>query len=456
MTMTVVRVYPRLLERLAWVAACAVGVWVTAKLAVQFQDVLKPLVLATILAGCLEYFVQTSEYLFMTASRIVCCMLCCRCFRCRRRPAENEVPLVGDEGAASCIQIPDDVLEPWDPKYAGSNLIVRLVSVAIVLTGASIAISTLVSALVKSFSSLEVNVYKKGLLELEGAVLNMVNNTSGSVKEQIETRFSQVQTEASTAALDIINSVLASTTNLFMQAIMFLLYALMYLLAPIHSGQEVFLIVRTYLMLKCFCNALFAVCVLSLLLWIGADLALPASVVVFFLGFIPEVGAFISLAIPLPLLLLDSRVALGDRLGNVIYALVGMLLIKFIVSNGIESLVMSKSRILAGVVDSDEKADETHPVIILFFVVLCGEIWGVTGMLISVPLISLIRLLLNYERRRQMEATKSLSGSRGDSSHSVLTELATATASGLFGRHAAALDDADDTSAHDTVVSSPG
>lgn len=29
--------------------------------------------------------------------------------------------------------------------------------------------------------------------------------------------------------------------------------------------------------------------------------------------------------------------------------------------------------------------------------VLCGEIWGVAGMLISVPLLSIVRLLLNLE-----------------------------------------------------------
>eukprot|EP00435_Cladocopium_sp_Y103_P032427 s1310_g8.t1 len=38
-----------------------------------------------------------------------------------------------------------------------------------------------------------------------------------------------------------------------------------------------------------------------------------------------------------------------------------------------------------------------HQVLILFAVVLCGEIWGVAGMLISVPLLSLVRLLLNLE-----------------------------------------------------------
>ena len=39
-----------------------------------------------------------------------------------------------------------------------------------------------------------------------------------------------------------------------------------------------------------------------------------------------------------------------------------MLLIKFAVSNGLESLVMSRSAVLSGQMNSEESNDETHPV----------------------------------------------------------------------------------------------
>ena len=38
-----------------------------------------------------------------------------------------------------------------------------------------------------------------------------------------------------------------------------------------------------------------------------------------------------------------------------------MLIIKFVVSNGIESFVMARSPVLAGQLDEQSKADETHP-----------------------------------------------------------------------------------------------
>jgi len=89
-------------------------------------------------------------------------------------------------------------------------------------------------------------------------------------------------------------------------------------------------------------------------------------------------------------------------------ALLGMVLIKLLVANVLTSIVMGKNRTLAGSLQSErkgaagegsnveeEEVKETHPVLILFFVVLSGEIWGAVGMLISVPVISLVRLALN-------------------------------------------------------------
>lgn len=59
---------------------------------------------------------------------------------------------------------------------------------------------------------------------------------------------------------------------------------------------------------------------------------------------------------------------------------------------------MGHNQTLSGAVKDHEleKIKETHPVLILFFVVLAGEIWGPVGMLISVPVVSSVRLMLNF------------------------------------------------------------
>ncbi|CAJ1335430.1 unnamed protein product, partial [Effrenium voratum] len=136
------------------------------------------------------------------------------------------------------------------------------------------------------------------------------------------------------------------------------------------------------------------------------------AVMCFFLGFIPEVGSVISVVVPVPILLFDSRVSLEVRATNVLTMAVGMLLIKFMVSNGLESYLMSKSPTLAGQREGENQpASETHPVIILFVVILCGEIWGITGMLISVPLLALIRLLINLENTHPGRVTAAAAAS---------------------------------------------
>jgi len=122
-----------------------------------------------------------------------------------------------------------------------------------------------------------------------------------------------------------------------------------------------------------------------------------------------------------------------------LWVFVGMVLIKLLVANVLTSLIMGRNRTLAGAVSSPpsrrdvsttgffefsycwswcdvstgiyklfgsnkeevgESGDEmdvkeTHPVVILFVVVLSGQIWGPVGMLISVPVVSLIRLAMN-------------------------------------------------------------
>eukprot|EP00438_Fugacium_kawagutii_P033443 Skav208829 [mRNA] locus=scaffold667:397283:406737:+ [translate_table: standard] len=129
----------------------------------------------------------------------------------------------------------------------------------------------------------------------------------------------------------------------------------------------------------------------------GCDLAVLVAVICFFLSFIPEIGSVICILFPIPVLLFDSRVTMSVRFSHVLTMVLGMFLIKLAVSSGLESMVMSQSSVLAGRINDDEDHSETHPVLILFAVVLCGEIWGVAGMLISVPLLSLVRLLLNLE-----------------------------------------------------------
>merc|ERR1712032_1081051 len=62
-----------------------------------------------------------------------------------------------------------------------------------------------------------------------------------------------------------------------------------------------------------------------------------------------------------------------------------------------ESVIMGRNQVLAGAISKENKFVETHPVVVLFVVVVCGDIWGPVGMIIAVPIISLVRFYVARE-----------------------------------------------------------
>merc|ERR1711988_1360608 len=95
----------------------------------------------------------------------------------------------------------------------------------------------------------------------------------------------------------------------------------------------------------------------------------------------PEVGPFIAMVLPCPLILLDSR--LERPVLVLITAILGQLALKFAFSNIIE----------VKLIESDKKL-RMHPVMILLSVSIFGHLWGPTGMLLSVPLMALLKIAL--------------------------------------------------------------
>ncbi|CAE8675853.1 unnamed protein product, partial [Polarella glacialis] len=88
--------------------------------------------------------------------------------------------------------------------------------------------------------------------------------------------------------------------------------------------------------------------------------------------------------LPVPIILLDSRL---DRPFLVLLAAVlGQLALKFAFSNIIE----------VKLIESDKKL-RMHPVMILLSVGVFGYLWGPTGMLLSVPLMALMKISLFSE-----------------------------------------------------------
>merc|ERR550537_1399328 len=95
------------------------------------------------------------------------------------------------------------------------------------------------------------------------------------------------------------------------------------------------------------------------------------------------------MVVPLPLLALDSRLSIETRAQRAIFCLLGQVFLKFWIGNILEVKLAEWF-----LFDQDSDQGEVHPVFVLLSVVICGEIWGPAGMLISVPLLALGQLFV--------------------------------------------------------------
>lgn len=113
----------------------------------------------------------------------------------------------------------------------------------------------------------------------------------------------------------------------------------------------------------------------GILLAFGIDLALVFGVLAFLLNLIPTIGSVLAIILTLPLIFVavDPLVGLG-----VVGALI---LAQNIIGNGLEPKMMGVGL-------------DLHPATILLGLGLWGLIWGVVGMLLSPPLMAIIRIVL--------------------------------------------------------------
>jgi len=197
--------------------------------------------------------------------------------------------------------------------------------------------------------------------------------------------------KATSKALDFLNelltfllsTVLEIVSNVSFSLLMIFLYMMFWLCEPFHVGQAIPALFKQYIWLKGLASGLYAFCIWILLRIIGVDLAIVFALVTFMFNFIPEVGPFFAMMLPMPVLLFDGR--LNQPFLKMLLALVGQLALKFIFGNIIEVKLV-------------ERQDDMrmHPVLILFFVAFFGHIWGATGMLLSVPIMATVKAFLPY------------------------------------------------------------
>jgi len=99
------------------------------------------------------------------------------------------------------------------------------------------------------------------------------------------------------------------------------------------------------------------------------------GVLAFWCNFIPNVGALIAVLLPLPLVLFNPNMGAARMFSAVLLPL----LLHAFVGNVLEPVMFGSSL-------------DLHPVIVLLSLMLWSALWGVTGLVLAVPLTAVLRI----------------------------------------------------------------
>lgn len=142
--------------------------------------------------------------------------------------------------------------------------------------------------------------------------------------------------------------------------------------------------VQKYIGLKVIISLMTGALVYLVLAVLGVDYALTFGVFTFILNFIPNVGSFIAVALPLPVVMLDPEISFAVA----VLAIALPFCVQIAIGNFVEPKVMGDTLGL-------------HPVMVLMSLILWSFLWGFPGALLAVPMTSIAKII--FER---IELTK--------------------------------------------------
>ncbi len=151
--------------------------------------------------------------------------------------------------------------------------------------------------------------------------------------------------------------------------------------------------IRQYVYIKTMVSALTGIVSYAILLWVGVDYAPFWALLIFMLNYIPTIGSMIAVLLPTALSLVQF-----DTFGPFVTLLVSLGTVQMLIGNFLEPRLMGSSLNLS-------------PLVVILALSLWGQMWGVTGMFLSVPItvISMI-VLANFPQTRAIAVAMSENG----------------------------------------------
>jgi len=143
--------------------------------------------------------------------------------------------------------------------------------------------------------------------------------------------------------------------------------------------------IQRYILTKVGVNLTAGIITTVVLSIIGVDFPIVWGLFVFLFNFIPTIGSAAALVFPVLFTLVQF-----DSVGTMLLVLVLLAGIQTLAFNVAEPMIMGKRLNL-------------NPILILLSVLVWGYVWGIVGMLLSVPLTAIIKIIISNSASPNME-----------------------------------------------------
>jgi predicted PurR-regulated permease PerM len=282
---------------------------------------------------------------------------------------------------------------------AWAALITVIIIILVISNIASVFIYTSINSFTSGFP-----VY---IQKIEGLGVSLSNTLKsfGLSDEKIKESFNVSQYLSGEKLTGMISDVITSIAGIFTNYILILIYVI-FLLTEFGSIQrrilrafsrersrkiadilsDIFIDLRRYIVGKTLINLSHALLITIVFLIFGLDFAVVWGLLTFFLTYIPNIGAFISTGLPF-----ITALAQYDNIVTPVVLLIIMTVVAYAIGNLVEPKFLGDKLNLS-------------PLLLIFSLVFWGYIWGVVGMLLSIPIMSMIKIILS-----KFESTKPLS-----------------------------------------------
>jgi predicted PurR-regulated permease PerM len=149
----------------------------------------------------------------------------------------------------------------------------------------------------------------------------------------------------------------------------------------------------SYISIKTFTSFLTAILSYFVMLFLGVDTPTLWAFIIFFLNYIPSIGSLIATLFPSVIAILQT----GSLLSG-LWVLLGVGVIQVLVGNFLEPRMMGNSLNIS-------------PLVVILSLIAWGAIWGVLGMVLSVPImVMLIIIFAKFEGTRKIAILLSENG----------------------------------------------